>query len=495
MKRSGSRLSMRLALASLGTVAAVGVVCAVGLVSLSNLSRDTRAAVSRELALLDEASAFSALLYQKGFAAEYMLTRDRKRLEQLETSRGAFQVWMQRARASVTTDDARRLLATMSREYEDYHAVRLRAVQEFDAGDEARAKITLTQNQTRLDHILAAFREFGSRERRQGEAALAGSERSLRRLARLLVGTALAGAAASLLVGFLWARRITKPMYELQVQVESAAERTRIQVRSDKGELDGLGDQVAALIGKLEETDAALAEHRRRLIQSEKLSAIGELATKLAHEVLNPLAGMKAAVQLLARTHPHDPDRARETARALSAEIARVEALMGRLLNFARPLTPRVQVTPVAELLDAAVAATRETFERNCVVLARSEPEPLPPLEVDPLLVSQAIANLLANAAQAMPSGGVVEVVATRRVVLGRDEVAISVADHGAGITPGDQRMLFHPFFTTKPNGHGLGLAISQNIAVEHGGRIAASNRPAADGPGAVFELLLPMVR
>ncbi len=494
-KRSGSRLSMRLALASLGTVAAVGVVCAVGLVSLGNLSRDTRAAVSRELALLDEASAFSALLYQKGFAAEYMLTRDRSRLQQLEASRAAFQIWMQRARESVTTDDARRLLATMEREYEDYHATRLRAVQEFDAGDEAQAKITLTHNQARLDKILAAFREFGSRERQQGEAALAGSELSLRRLARLLVGTALAGAAASLLVGFLWARRITKPMYELQVQVESAAERTRIQVRSDKGELDGLGDQVAALIGKLEETDAALAEHRRRLIQSEKLSAIGELATKLAHEVLNPLAGMKAAVQLLARTHPHDPDRARETARALSAEIARVEALMGRLLNFARPLSPRVQVTPVSELLDAAVAATRETFAQNHVELARSEPDSLPPLEVDPLLVSQAIANLLANAAQTMPSGGVVEVAATRRLILGREEVAIAVADHGSGIAPVDERMLFHPFFTTKPNGHGLGLAISQNIAVEHGGRITAANRPAAEGSGAVFELLLPLVR
>jgi signal transduction histidine kinase len=284
-------------------------------------------------------------------------------------------------------------------------------------------------------------------------------------------------------------------MYELQVQVESAAERTRIQVRSDKGELDGLGDQVAALIGKLEETDAALAEHRRRLIQSEKLSAIGELATKLAHEVLNPLAGMKAAVQLLARTHPHDPDRARETARALSAEIARVEALMGRLLNFARPLTPRVQVTAVGALLDAAVAATRQTFAQNQVVLARSEPDPLPPLEVDPLLVTQAIANLLANAAQTMPSGGVVELAATRRLVLGREEVAIAVADHGPGIAAGDERMLFHPFFTTKPNGHGLGLAISQNIAVEHGGRIVAANRPAAEGSGAVFELLLPMVR
>jgi len=84
---------------------------------------------------------------------------------------------------------------------------------------------------------------------------------------------------------------------------------------------------------------------------------------------------------------------------------------------------------------------------------------------------------------------------ATRRLVLGREEVAIAVADHGPGIAAGDERMLFHPFFTTKPNGHGLGLAISQNIAVEHGGRIVASNRPAAEGSGAVFELLLPMVR
>ena len=495
MKRSASRLPTRLALASLGTVVAIGVVCAVGLVSLGNQSRDTRSAVSRELSLIDEAGAFSALLYQKGFAAEYMLTRDRRWLEQLEISRPAFEQWLKRTQSSVSTDDARRLLATVSQGYEDYHATRGRAVRLFDAGDEVEAKQVLAQNQARLDRILAAFREFGWRERQHAEAALASSEASLRRLARVLVGTAIAGAAASLLVGFLWARRITRPIYELQVQVESAAERTRIQVRSDKGEFEGLGDQVGALIEKLEETDAALAEHRRRLIQSEKLSAIGELAAKLAHEVLNPLAGMKAAVQLLARSHPHDPDRAGETARALSGEIARVEALLGRLLNFARPLSPRVQVTPVGELLDAAVAAARAVLEQHHITLVRSEQEDLPPLEVDPTLVCQALSNLLANAAQTMPAGGVVELAATRRVVLGRDEVAIAVGDHGPGIAPADERMLFHPFFTTKANGHGLGLAISQNIAVEHGGRIAARNRAASEGTGAVFELLLPMLR
>jgi signal transduction histidine kinase len=490
-----ARLSARLALASLGTALAVGVVCAVGLVSLGNLSRDTRAAVSREMVLIDEAGAFSALLYQKGFAAEYMLTRDRAWLAQLETSRPAFETWMARARATVTTDDARRLLETVAREYQEYRDTRERAVALFDAGHEAAAKTTLMQNHARLDRILLAFREFGARARRHAEEELEISERSVRRLARLLVGTALSGAVASLLVGFLWARRITKPIYELQVQVESAAERTRIKVTSAKGELDGLGEQVAALIEKLEETDAALAEHRRRLIQSEKLSAIGELAAKLAHEVLNPLAGMKAAVQLLARSHPHSPERAEETARALSAEIARVEALLGRLLSFARPLAPRVEVTPVGELLDAAVAATRATLQRHGVTVKRSEQAGLPPLEIDPLLVAQALSNLLANAAQAAPEGGVIELGAARRVVLGREEVAIEVADRGPGLTAEHQRMLFHPFFTTRPGGHGLGLAVSQNIAVEHGGRIVARNRAAGDGSGAIFELLLPMVR
>ena len=460
MKRSPSaRLSARLALASLGTAAAVGVVCAVGLVSLANVARETNAGISREVALIDEAGAFAALLYQKGFAAEYMLTRDRSWLQQLETSRPAFESWMERARATVTTDDARGLLQNVAAAYDEYHRDRQRAVALFDAGDEARAREMLAQNQARMNRILGAFRELSWRERQHAEAALLASDLKVRRLARLLVGTALAGAAASLLVGFLWARRITKPIYELQ-----------------------------------EETDAALAEHRRRLIQSEKLSAIGELAAKLAHQVLNPLAGMKAAVQLLARSQAPRPERVQETAQALSAEIARVEELLSRLLDFARPLSPRVQVTPVGELLAAAADAAQPTLARHGATLARSEEPSLPPLEVDPLLIVQALTNLLSNAAQAAP-GGVIELGARRQVVLGREEVAVRVSDRGPGIAADSEKGLFHPFFTTKPDGHGLGLAVSQNIAVEHGGRIVAHNRPPSEGTGAVFELQLPMVR
>jgi signal transduction histidine kinase len=327
---------------------------------------------------------------------------------------------------------------------------------------------------------------------------MAQAEGSVRRLSRLLVVTSVAGALASLIVGFLWARKITKPIYELEVKIESAAERTRIKVEPGRQGLEALGDQVTAMVEKLEQTDADLAEHRRRLIQSEKLSAVGELAAKLAHEVLNPLAGIKAAVQLLAR---HDSGSvesspAMKVADAVSREITRVDGLLRRVMNFARPLAPRVQVVTLGSLLDAAVEATGPVLaKRNAAVERREEPG-LPPLEADPLLLTQAFANLLANAADSMgPGGGPITVEAGRTVCLGRDQIVVRVKDHGSGISSEVLPELFKPFFTTKSEGHGLGLAVTQNIVLEHGGRIAGSNRPDSEGPGAVFEVTLPVLR
>jgi C4-dicarboxylate-specific signal transduction histidine kinase len=93
------------------------------------------------------------------------------------------------------------------------------------------------------------------------------------------------------------------------------------------------------------------------------------------------------------------------------------------------------------------------------------------------------------------PAGGPIELSARRAVVLGRDEVAIQVSDHGPGIPDTVRTDLFKPFFTTKRDGHGLGLAVSQNIVLDHGGRILGANRPREDGAGAVFEVQLPLVR
>jgi signal transduction histidine kinase len=456
-------LSARLALASLGIAVAIGVVCAVGLSSLENTAAVARIAVSQQLALIDDAAAMSAFQYQKGFVAEYLLSGNRAWLAELETSRPAFESWLARAHTKIAGGASGKLLDDIEREYAAYDRARKAAIELYDAKKPEEARLMLDTNHVRTQHLRDLFHEFGGLARLDAERALADTERHVARLAHVLVGTSIAGAVASLLAGFLWARRITKPM-----------------------------------VGKLEETDAALAEHRQRLIQSEKLSAVGELAAKLAHEVLNPLAGMKAAVQLLARQGAAVPGGAEvvETAENLNREITRVEGLVRRLVNFSRPLTPHVEVAAVGALIDTALEAAQPVLRRHAVTVERRDDPDLMPVEVDPLLFTQVIVNLLVNAAEAMAtSGGRVQLTAQRIQVLGRDEIAIRVADEGPGIPDAHLSQLFKPFFTTKAEGHGLGLAVSQNILLEHGGRIVVENRRTPEGRGAAFEVQLPVVR
>src|SRR3954454_18449720 len=450
MRRSRSAtLSARLALASLGTAVAVGVVCAVGLFSLGNASAVSRVAVGRQLALIDDAAAMSAFLYQKGFVAEYLLTGNRAWLAELESNRPAFESWLRRMHGNIGGGklgdgkrgdgklggaDSERLLNEIQSEYAAYDHARREAVALYDAGHPAQAKTALLQNHTQAQRLRDLFSEFGRAARGDAERTLSDTERSVRRLADVLVATSVAGALASLLVGFLWARRITKPITELEVQVESAAARTRIHLLPGRAGLETLGDQVSAIVEKLEQTDAALFEHRRRLVQSEKLSAVGELAAKLAHEGLNPLAGIKAAVQVLERQGAAAPggEPVVETARALDREITRVEGLVRRLMNYARPLAPRFELCTVGSLVDAALEAASPSLARHRTEVARREEPNLPPLEVDPQLITQALVNLIVNAAEATPSGGgAIEVETARATSLGRDEIAVRVRDSG----------------------------------------------------------------
>ena len=303
---------------------------------------------------------------------------------------------------------------------------------------------------------------------------------------------------ASLLVGFLWARRITKPIYELEVQVESAAERTRIHLAPGRAGLETLGDQVSAIVEKLEETDAALFEHRRRLVQSEKLSAVGELAAKLAHEVLNPLAGMKAATQLLERQGAAAPGGGPvvETARALDREITRVEGLVRRLMNYARPLAPRFELCHRRQPGRRGAGGRRPGAGPPPRRRSRGARSPnLPPLEVDPQLVTQALVNLIVNAAEATPAGGgAIEVEAARATSLGRDEIAVRVARprrrHPAPSASASCSSRSSP---PSPRGTASAWRSARTSCSSTAAASSPRNRP--DAPGAVFELQIPVVR
>ena len=488
------RYLLQLALASLVTAAAVAAVCGVGLVSLRDFSATTRKALTDQTALLNEASAFEALLFDKGFVANYLLTHNRQWLEQLAANRTAFQGRLERALRG-SSERGRALLMKVQVERAEYDNAREQVLRLFDQGEMSRATTLLESSHQHIERLLGLCQEMRRLGRADAEQTLLSAQAALDRLSWLLVATSLAAALASIAVGFFLSRSIARPIYALQLQIESAAQRTRLRVPDGKEGLEAVEEQVRALVTRIEETDATLAEQRRRLLQSEKLSAMGEMAAKLAHEILNPLTGMKAAIQRIARKRPQAV--AREdvvaTADALTGEIARVEDLVRRLMDYARPLAPKIEVCPVEHLVGAAERAARSAISPRELSITRRIDTTLPPVEVDPSLIVQALTNLLTNAAQAMPGGGSVEVAARRATEHGREHVVIEVADEGPGIAPQHLPQLFHPFFTTRDKGHGLGLAVCQNIVLEHGGRVAASNRVGA--AGARFEVWLPLVR
>ena len=223
---------------------------------------------------------------------------------------------------------------------------------------------------------------------------------------------------------------------------------------------------------------------RTELRRSERLASLGKLLAGVAHEVRNPLAGIRAITQLWRR----GLGLGDEGFDHLIDEVDRLEGIVSRLLQFSRAdaqdLTPGDLNTVAAE---AARLAEDRAREQEIRVELDLEPG-LPPVEMAPPALVQVLRNLTTNALQVMQRGGVLRL--ETRLDTVRGTIAASVADDGPGLSAEVLTHLFEPFFTTKAEGTGLGLAIAREIALAHRGDITAENRP---GGGAVFTLTLPV--
>ena len=234
-------------------------------------------------------------------------------------------------------------------------------------------------------------------------------------------------------------------------------------------------------------------ERRRlqdQLIQSEKMSAIGQLIAGIAHDLNNPLASVVGFADFL-REVPHVPPALREPLTVIQEEAERASNIVKNLLSFARKQEHQRRPTALRPLLDATFVLLRNQFMAQRVE-ASIEVEPdLPMPDIDPNQIQQVFVNLLNNAAQAIASTGRPGriVVRARRWL---DGVAVDVIDDGPGMSEALAAQVFEPFFTTKPEGEGtgLGLSISQGIVREHGGRIMLATE---EGRGSTFTVQLPL--
>jgi signal transduction histidine kinase len=297
----------------------------------------------------------------------------------------------------------------------------------------------------------------------------------------------LVGPISGLLVGLGVARRLSRSVARLSIRVHDVAERLGEQdVASVSVSVDGdfrqVDRQLEHVLQRVEEVARRAQQHQQEMLRAEQLAAVGQLAASMAHEVRNPLTGVKLLVDA-ARLPGESTTLTAEDLTVIHDELARVEQTVQGFLDFARPPALRCQPMDLHAVLEHAVGLVKARARQQRVSIDMQLAEQPAIVSVDGGQLTNVLVNLFLNALDVMPTGGKLTVSVT---CAGDGRTTLRVADTGPGITPEMEGRLFTPFASSKPTGTGLGLSVSRRIIEDHGGRIGATNLP--DG-GAQFTI------
>jgi signal transduction histidine kinase len=416
------------------------------------------------------------------------------------------QYWFERWKAELPPADSSlaRQIAELQRQFV---AVGESAFRAFDAGQRQEAYRTAqTELRSRLQPALTALNRQIYRRTRESSVqgayqrvqGIVGEER------RTLFAIFLLSVAAGLASAWVLARSMVRPIHELRgaMAVVGAGDLNHpITVRSNdeigdlartfssmtdslrqsQSELVRLNDELAGKVGQLERAQA-------QLVQSEKLASIGEMSAAVAHGLRNPLASLRASAQLVLR-HPGSP-AARDQLQLIIDEVDRLDRRVAHLLTFSRPAPFRLIPERFANLVQEVLPAFGDRFKTQGVQLQLDLPGDLPEILADTMKLEQALVELISNALDAMPDGGRLALVASAAVgPTGRNGIAIELRDTGRGIPAETLPSVGQPFFTTRPEGTGLGLATARRFVEQHGGRLDLTSKA---GEGTSVRIWLP---
>lgn len=338
----------------------------------------------------------------------------------------------------------------------------------------------------------------------------------------VVAGTAVlfvAVMAATAALSLRWARTLFEPverMHATMQRVEDGDTCARVgplRSRDELGELarhldhlldvvqdnaqrlrawgETLDRKVAERTRELEASHASLRLAQQQLIQSEKLAAIGQLTASIAHEINNPIAVIQGNLDLIRETLGEAAQPVQAELRLLDTQVERMRLIVTRLLQYARPTEFAGYVEPqaLAAVVDDCLVLVAHLLQQRRIAVQRHDAATVT-VACNRQELQQVVINLLVNAIQATPDGGTLTIRSGDWAEGGQIVGAwLAVEDEGPGLDAATRERLFAPFFTTKPDGTGLGLWISQSLLERYGGRVEADNR--ADGRGAVFTVRL----
>jgi hypothetical protein len=279
-------------------------------------------------------------------------------------------------------------------------------------------------------------------------------------------------------------------------KVEKGDLNVRVDVKS-RDEMGILADNLNIMIEKLNLAKEEAEQYHQELIQrADRMASIGELASGIAHEIRNPLAGIQGAIQILAEGFPKEDPR-KEVTDEIQKQIYKLERLVKDLLNYAKPVPANTLPTDVNQLVDKVLSFFVTQQRRSLDFrIEKKFLSSLPKTMIDPNSMEQAFLNIILNAQKAMPKGGtftVSTVALPQRKEDGKEvhEVQIIFEDSGVGIPEENLPKIFNPFFSTRSDGTGLGLSITKNIVEQQGGKIEVESQV---NVGTKFIITLPAI-
>jgi len=282
-----------------------------------------------------------------------------------------------------------------------------------------------------------------------------------------------------------------RPMVELQdkiARLRLGDMDVSVSFANRNDEVGDLGRDFNDMVGQLKASREEIQRlHQTQMSRAEHFATLGELATGLAHEIRNPLAGIAGVIEIVSRDLPPNSP-ARSVIKDAKEEALQINRILTELLDTARPRPPQFRVSDICLTAEHAVMFARQQAVTKRITIEMEVTGDIPPVVHDPNQVNQVLLNLLLNAIQSMDKPGAIRV----SLEADGDDVLIAVTDEGKGIPPENLPNIFRPFFTTKGHGTGLGLSLARRTVEAHGGQIDVTSEV---GKGSRFEIRLPIVR
>jgi signal transduction histidine kinase len=415
-----------------------------------------------------------------------LMSPDKERQQRIEGDHQHFEEALQKVRTEAHTPEELAYVDLIDRNYQNYRL----GLENLKIGPQ-RTQVDFVHmvDQHPVNDVVEPCQELLNQNKAIMDQTSEDNSRVSRQVRWLMILLGIVGPISGLLVGFAVARGLSRSIYQLSVRVQDMAQRldqdvAAISIQAD-GDMQSLDRQLQHVVERVEDVTERFQRQQREMLRAEQLSAVGQLAASVAHEVRNPLTSVKMLVEAALRARNPQPLTA-DDLKVIHGEIARLERTVQGFLDFARMPSPKRSRCDLREVIRQANDLIQARARQQKVEVIIETPEQPIDANVDRDQIRNVLVNLFLNTLDAMPTGGRLSVQLKESP---DGELRLEIADTGPGISADMQPKLFTPFASSKPTGTGLGLSICRRIIEEHGGAITAQNRP--DG-GACFTIALP---